>query len=41
MPAILSPSVEKEWLNLESNGSKLSEFLKPFDENRMMAEKIA
>jgi putative SOS response-associated peptidase YedK len=41
MPAILSPSVEKEWLNLESSGSKLSEFLKPFDENRMMAEKIA
>ena len=41
MPAILSPSIEKEWLNLEYGDSKLSEFLKPYDENQMMAEKIA
>lgn len=41
MPAILSPSVEKEWLNLEYGDSKLSEFLRPYDENQMMAEKIA
>jgi putative SOS response-associated peptidase YedK len=41
MPAILSPSGEKEWLNLEYGGSKLSEFLKPYDENQMMAEKVA
>lgn len=41
MPAILSPSAEKEWLNLEYGGSKLSEFLKPYDENQMMAEKVA
>ncbi len=41
MPAILSPSAEKEWLNLEKDASRLSEFLKPFDENLMVAEKVA
>ena len=41
MPAILPPAVEKEWLNLESDGSRISAFLKPYDENQMMAEKIA
>jgi len=41
MPAILPPSAEKEWLNLEYKDSKLSEFLKPYDENLMMAEKVA
>ena len=40
MPAILPPLSEKEWLNLEHGGSKLSEFLKPYDENQMIAEKV-
>ena len=41
MPAILSPSSEKEWINLKQGNSKLSEFLRPFDENLMIAEKVA
>jgi putative SOS response-associated peptidase YedK len=41
MPAILSPSVEKEWLNSEYETLRLSEFLKPFDENLMIAEKVS
>ena len=41
MPAILSPSVEKEWLNSEYDTLRLSGFLKPFDENLMIAEKVA
>jgi putative SOS response-associated peptidase YedK len=40
MPAILSPSTEKEWIDLDSGRSKLAEFFKPFDENRMKAEKV-
>lgn len=41
MPAILPPDAEKEWLNPGYDSRRLAEFLKPFDENLMLAEKIA
>ncbi len=40
MPAILPPLSEKDWLNMSVNSSELNSFLKPFDENLMIAEKI-
>ena len=39
MPAILPPSKEKEWLNLSLKPQEVQDFLNPFDENLMKAEK--
>lgn len=40
MPAILTPLNEKDWLNPAYKDNRLSDFLKPFDEKLMLAEKL-